>query len=257
MKTQKAISNIAYHRPEVFETIVNVLRESNAIGPCLWISHKAEGGDRKNHLHFILLGGYKTYNTDGLSTLFGFDVIDGEKQSATNLWKPTKNICDWLLYGIHDTTYLLRKGLEKQYSYSFDDVKCTKGDEDTLDALKQEAQEYLEQSGDKIYRVLRLCIKKGISFPRIVADGLIPVNSVYQAYQAYRLIRYRYGEPSPKRGIKENELNEIIGSKRDTQGIDTRQDEARTPILEFRQEKAGNCKPKKDGKRRRISRQSN
>lgn len=256
MKTQKAISNVAYHRPEVFETIVNVLRESNAIGPCLWISHKAEGGDTKNHLHFVLLGGFKTYNTDGLSTLFGFDVIDGQKQSVTNLWKTSTSINDWLLYGIHDTTYLLRKGMERQYTYTFDDVKCTKGDEDILNELKQEARDYLEQSGDKIYRVLRLCVKKGISFPRIVADGLIPVNSVYQAYQAYRLILYRYGEPSSERGIQENELNEIISSKRDTQGIDTRQDETRPPLLGLRQKKAGNCKPKKDGKRRRISRPS-
>ena len=102
MRTNKSISNIAYMSPNDFEMAVSRLQDSGDIGTCFWICHRGEGKD-KNHIHFILLGGEKTYNTNGLSDLFGFTLFDdGSKGSVTKCWCPTKRVEDWLLYSIHD-----------------------------------------------------------------------------------------------------------------------------------------------------------
>lgn len=187
MRTGKAISNIAYHRPEVWKNIVDGLRKAGAIGPCVWIAHKAEGHTKKDHIHLCLLGGYKTYNTDGLSGLFGIDIIDGQKASVTTRWQ-TSQLNDWILYGIHDPKYLTHKGESKQYSYGWEDLHITAGDEDTLDLLISEAKDALDGMGDKTIHRLRALAGMGKTWRDVVLGGYVPLSQLTQARAAWSYI---------------------------------------------------------------------
>lgn len=180
MRTQKHISNIAYHRPEVFAEVVRGLRASDSIGPCFWIAHKAEKTDAKDHIHLLLLGGLRVYNTDGLSSLFGFDVFpDGHKESMPVFWEVTKHPWTWFLYGIHDPTFL-RSGNygEKVFYYTWEDLVCCDEDRPTLDALISDAKEHQEALGDKVVRLVRSMFYSGQSLAYVLASGSIPIGSI-------------------------------------------------------------------------------
>lgn len=192
MRTSKAISNIAYHRPDVWASKVADLRKSGKIGPLLWIAHKGEDGD-KDHIHFVLLGGYTTYNTEGLSALWGVDVVDGNPATVTSLWRVTKNLSDWLLYAVHDPKYLLSKGKTRSTSYSWDDVRCSDGDDDCRRILIREAQEALEMVGDRTTSRLIVLAKQGYDWRRVVLSGLVPMGQLSQASRAWEYIADAYG----------------------------------------------------------------
>ena len=194
MRTSKHLSAIAYHSPAVFERVTNDLRKSGAIGPALWVAHRGEGGD-KPHIHLVLIGGFKTYNTDGLSSLWGFDLIDGAAASVSKLWRTTKNLSDWLLYGIHDPKYLAFKCDEREASYTWDDVKCTEGDEEIRAELIQEARQFLDRIGDKTTRRLIYFARQGKSWSEVVMSGIVPTGQFIQAQRAWAVIvNSIYGE---------------------------------------------------------------
>ena len=192
MRTGKSISNIAYHRPEVFATLTNLLRKSGKIGPCLWVAHRGEGGD-KPHIHMVLLGGFQTYNTEGLATLWGVDVIDGQAASVSALWRVTKSIEDWLLYAIHHPKYLTYKGLDREAHYDWADVHVTAGDEGVLEQLTADAKDALEQLGDRTTsRLIRLA-KMGYTWQQVVLSGLVPMGQLSQAAKAWPIIKRNHG----------------------------------------------------------------
>lgn len=194
MRTQKAISNIAYHRPEVFKFMTDTLREAGIIGPCLWIAHKAEQDEKKDHIHLLLLDGFKVYDTSKLASAWGVDVVDGAAASVTDRWTVTKTsaISDWLLYGIHDPAYLAFKGKEKEHFYTWADVHCSKGDEAILENLIQQATEARGEQGDRTIRRLVAWAKAGRSFEEAVCLGLVPTGQLLQARTAWAMIRQRF-----------------------------------------------------------------
>lgn len=186
MKTNKSISNISYHTPHFFSQRVKELRENGTIPPCLWIYHKGESGD-KEHIHFVLLGGYMSLNTEGLSSLFGTELIAGKPASVTNLWKSTKSLDDWILYAIHEPTYLLHKGETKEHHYNIDDIQYT----DNMDELKQiidSALDSLNRQGDKVICKIKLLISQGLTFDDAVTMGAIPLAQIRNAQLAWSII---------------------------------------------------------------------
>ena len=200
MRTGKSISNIAYHRPEVFATMSATLRKSGVVGPLLWVAHRGEVGD-KPHIHFVLIGGFKVYDTAKVGSLWGFDLIDGQKASVSQLWRTTRNLSDWLLYSLHDPKYLSLKGLEKEATYSESDLKCVEGDEDILHQVISEAREYAASMGDKTTARLAALARRGYDWRRVVLSGLVPMGQMSQAFKAWPIISAAYtpkGEPNGK-----------------------------------------------------------
>lgn len=187
MRTNKSISNIAYMSSHDFAQSVRRLQDSGDIGSCFWISHIGEGQD-KNHIHFLLLGGEKTYNTNGLSDLFGFTLFsDGSMGSVTKCWCPTKRVEDWLLYSIHDKKYLLHKCECKEHYYSFDDVQCGVTDKETLSIHIQQAEHYRDyEMMDKVYRACQFSVDNNMTWHDVIISGLIPVNCLGAAYEVYQ-----------------------------------------------------------------------
>lgn len=194
MRTGKSISNISYQSPSFFALMVENLQKADAIGPCFWVAHKGEEGD-KDHIHMVLLGGIRTYETKGLESLFGTQIFqDGSKGSLTQLWRTTKDLNDWLLYAIHEPTYLLRKGEVRDFSYEWSDIRCGVNDGLLLNRAIIEAKRALEAGGDKVYRLLRIAVKNNMTWREIVLAGVIPVNCLGSAYRVYELMKGRNSE---------------------------------------------------------------
>lgn len=202
MRSGKSLSSIAYHRPEVFARVTNSLRKVDKIGPCLWVAHRGEGGD-KPHIHLVLLGGFKTYDTKGLGSLWGFDIEGDEKRSVSALWRVTKSLSDWLLYAIHDPKYLAFKGLEREASYTWEDLRVSEGDEDILAELIREARDFAETQGDKTTRRLIALAKQGWDWRRVVVSGLVPMGQLSQASKAWGIINREFN-PRFKEGIDDD-----------------------------------------------------
>lgn len=209
MRTTKNISSIAYHRPEVFAAITADLVKAGTIGPCLWIAHKGEDGD-KDHIHLLLLGGFKTYETNGLGTLWGYDIEGDEKRSVSALWKATKNPSDWLLYGVHDAQYLALKGLERANHYTWEDVKCSPGSEEVRAELIRDAKDHLQSAGDRTTARLVALAKHGFDWRRVVLSGIVPMGQFSQAARAWHYIEDefcpRVKDPKTGREVKVYEV---------------------------------------------------
>lgn len=186
MKTNKSISNIAYMLPVDFEANVRRLQEKGMIGTCFWVCHKGEGKD-KDHIHFILLGGEKTYNTNGLSDLFGFSIFpDGSQGSVTKCWCPSKRVEDWILYSIHDKLYLLKKCEKKEHYYTFSNINCGQRDKETLNIYIQKSEHYRDyEMMDKVYQACKFAVDENMTWHDVIISGLIPVNCLGGAYQVY------------------------------------------------------------------------
>lgn len=203
MRSTKNISSIAYHRPEVFGSLTDSLRASGVIGPALWIAHKGEDGD-KDHIHLLLLGGFKTYDTAKVGSLWGFDIVGDEKGSVSALWEVTRSISNWLLYGIHNTKYLMSKGLERDISYSWSDIKCSSGDEEIRGRLISDAKDYLRNIGDKTTSKLIALAKLGWDWRRVILSGLVPMGQLSQARSAWEYITSAYN-PKYGKGVEDEE----------------------------------------------------
>jgi hypothetical protein len=192
MRTSKPISNIGYISPELFRQRANDLRQSGAVGPVVWVSHKPEGGDKKPHLHILLLDGWGTYETVGLEAKFGYEIFpDGSKASLTARWQRTKDVRDWILYAIHEPTYLARKATFGKTAYSWDDLKITSGDEEILESLKNEAIEALEAGEGLVYRIVRHWVKQGKDWPSLVVSGLLPIATYGNAKYLFDTLKGR------------------------------------------------------------------
>lgn len=185
MRTSKSISNIGYMSSSAFQVRADDLRRSGAIGPCFWIAHKAETNETKDHLHILLPGDCMVYETIGLDGLFGYEITPNGKATLTSLWRKTKDITEWLLYAIHEGSYLAHKGQFNKTPYSWTDVKCTKGDEALLSSFIDEAKEALDNQGDKVYKYVRMAIKQGWSWRKLATSGLLPIATLGNARYLY------------------------------------------------------------------------
>lgn len=191
MKTNKSISSIAYQSPANFKLQTNALRKADAIGPALWIAHEGEDGD-KPHIHLVLLGGFKTYTTDKIGSLWLPEILGDEKRSISALWKVTKSLSDWLLYAVHDDLYLTFKGLEREHRYEWDEVQVTEGDEGLLSELKREALDFRSTLGDKTTRRLISLAKRGWEWQQIVVSGVVPMGQMIAASRAWQVIYAKF-----------------------------------------------------------------
>lgn len=190
MRTSKSISSIAYMSPSFFREKMEDLRKRGLIGMYLFVAHKGEGGD-KDHIHFVLLGGQMVYNTEGLSDLFGRQMFpDGTIGSVCSIWKTTKDLNDWILYAVHHPVYLLRKCIDRDHHYTFEDIVTSSREDDrnSLIRLIMEAKQFLLDGGDKIFRALSFFLNKGYSWEEVALSGAIPVNNLMAAQSVYLMM---------------------------------------------------------------------
>lgn len=197
MRTQKNISNICYYTPDYLSSLLAVLRGADAIGPCYWVAHKGEDGD-KDHIHIVFLGGVRVYDTERLIGFFPPQFMPGgSKAGMTARWTVSKSLDDWLLYAVHEPTYLMRKGQFKKHAYPWADIKCLADDKDLLVRDIASAKEALEQGADKAYRILRYCVANRWTWQEVICKGMLPIGILRNAYQVYDALCRAQGLDNP------------------------------------------------------------
>jgi hypothetical protein len=148
------------------------LVEQGIIEYAHWIWHNAEEDEKKPHAHVVLQPN-KRLNTGALQNEFK-ELVAGSPPLGVLPFKTSKMI-DWVLYAVHDTAYLIRKGKQKRkYTYNRDEIRSTDSDQ-----LEEDWKDAHEGEDTRIKQIIELA-QQGVSWPDVVKLGLIPINQLFQ-----------------------------------------------------------------------------
>lgn len=170
MRTSKPVSTISYNTEDFLKKKLENWKSQGLIEFAMWVRHDPEEDEKKAHFH-VFIRPARLIQTMDLEK-------DSMELDPENIEKPFKMIgfrvskeSDWLLYAIHDPTYLQEKGLERQYVYGLDDVKSTCSD--TLSDIIRHMSD--DRKGRLEYRILQM-VNMGMGWDAIVASGAIPLR---------------------------------------------------------------------------------
>lgn len=179
MRTSKPISTISYNTPEFLRAKIEYWKSTGTIEYGMWIRHEPEADEKKAHYHVYLKPAQliQTMNLENES--MEFDPLNPEKPLKMIGFRISKED-DWVLYGLHDASYLLEKGLEREHHYDIADIQST--DEDTLADILTHIND--NRKGDITKRIIDL-IQLGLTWQQICASGLIPLRYMTNAKTLY------------------------------------------------------------------------
>lgn len=186
MRTSKTISTISYNSVDFLTTKLNELIDSHKISDYMFIQHKAEVDEKKDHIHLWIK---PNKLLDTMSIQEEFKEVD-----PNNPDKPLKCIDfrlsktdDWILYSQHVIAYLKMKGESREFHYLKEDFYYY--DEDTFDYNYEHAlrgsdfaknQQFLELLNDDNYNPANL-----------IKDGFVPLEKAV-ALSAYDKLDRQY-----------------------------------------------------------------
>lgn len=192
MRTSKPISTISYNSADFLEKKLMEWKKCGWIEFAMWIRHDPESDEKKPHYHVFIRPARLIQTTE---------LEEASKEiDPQNIDKPLKMIgfriskeTDWLLYSIHDPSYLVEKGLQREFVYSLEDVNST--DEDTLADIISHCSD--DRVGRIEYRLLQM-IRQGMSWDAIVYSGFIPMRHITGAKIMYDSLCSFYRNPIDK-----------------------------------------------------------
>lgn len=180
MLTIKSIATISYNSPIFLKSTLETLYKDNIIDFYIYIKHKAERDETKDHYHVFMI---PTKRVDTTVLRKKFEEIDLDNDIPLGVLPfRTSRFIDWHFYALHDRSYLVSKMTDKQYHYSIEDYRMSDKDY-FLDLLA--TADYSKIS--KI-DILKTCIDRGLTFRDICCTGLIPVQQINQYKELYYLL---------------------------------------------------------------------
>lgn len=198
MRTSKPVATISYNSAEFLKSKIEYLKEHGIIEYGMWIYHKKEADEKKDHWH-VYLKPAKLIQTVDLENVFKEldptwkpkEVYEDEKDKERHEKKQFLGVInfvvskesDWLLYSLHDPNYQIEKGLSKQYVYGFDDIETTC--EYTLQDIISRISD--DRKGRIEYRLIE-CINMGMNWSQICSSGIIPLRNISGALIMYKAI---------------------------------------------------------------------
>lgn len=182
MRTSKPIATISYNTEEFLRKKIEYWKSSGIIEFGMWIRHDPEQDEKKAHWHVFIKPAQLIQTMDLETDSMEIDPNCPEKPLKMIGFRPSKE-SDWVLYGIHDPTYLVEKGLEREIVYSLEDIQSTC--DDTLKDIIAHISD--ERNGKLEYRIIQ-CINKGLSWQEIVSSGLVPLRYMAGAKIMYQAI---------------------------------------------------------------------
>lgn len=202
MRTSKPISTISYNTDSFLRGKIEEWKKQGLIEFGMWIRHDPEADDLKSHCH-VYLKPAKLIQTTDLETLSceidptwkPKDSYESEKEQQKHEAKQffkmmpfriTSDEGEWLLYAIHDPSYLFEKGLEREFVYSFDDIDTT-----CHDALNEIISRMNDKRKGRLeYRIID-CINRGMTWHQIVSSGIIPIRQIGGAKIMYTAMTHQ------------------------------------------------------------------
>lgn len=172
MQTTKLISSISYNTPEFLRGKLLDLVRQGIIEYAHWIWHSPEEDEKKAHAHVVLKPN-RRLDTSRLRNEF-IELICGEEKPRCILPFCSSKISDWILYGVHDSAYLLRKNQKRQYHYEQSDIETTEPD-----LLAEQWRECHEGDNARVAQIIELA-QQGFDWVDLLKMGIIPINQLFQ-----------------------------------------------------------------------------
>lgn len=180
MKTTLPISTISYNTEPYLKLKLEELTKAHVISFWAYIWHKPEEDERKPHFH-VYVEPARSVFTDTFIEEF-IEPCDDEKPLRCLPCHKAK-FDDWYMYGLHDETYLSRKGQSRQYHYKHKDFISS--DEDyflelvkNIDLLKQTP-----------FETIRDAVGNGLTFDEFVSQGSVPIQQFYNFEKAFKSVQ--------------------------------------------------------------------
>lgn len=196
MKTNQPISTISYNSPAFLTKMLNELYEAHKIAFWCFVCHIPEELDdhtmEKPHIHLYIEPNCQLDTMDLQKLTEEFDPNFPDKPLKCIYFRKS-DWENWLLYGLHDATYLKLKLEIREYSYTFDDFFCS-----DLDEFFERYNCALHSS--KISEMLRLpTLLKTHSVPELVALGFVQPSQAYNFAMYEKLLQRGNDELEHKR----------------------------------------------------------
>jgi hypothetical protein len=163
------------------EGAIQRLANSELIEWAHWIKHKAEADDtNKDHIHLVI---QPNKAIDTLQFFKEFIEPDPNNELPLKCLPPnkTKNVGDWILYGLHHIGYLASKFETREYTYSIDDMQST-----DRDLLLEQYRQALRELNPELEAV-KHSYDKGLSLDDILLGGYVNktnLNMIVAYYSA-------------------------------------------------------------------------
>lgn len=204
MKTTRTISNVSYNTLPFFEKKIAELEDKRVIDWAYWIYHTAEEDEEKDHIHFVLRPSARIDTMD-LRQYF-FEYVNGQSLplTCTKIFLPTNSMTDWLLYAVHDVSYLRSKGQWRKYHYNYTDLQST-----DKDALKQD-WDNINRNKFMILDFLEQAVQDNIPFYRLVQDGIVPMAQRSQYEFQYKALFSAYTAEKNRETLRKLQHEELI-----------------------------------------------
>lgn len=218
MKTSKPISTISYNSPEFLRNKIEEWKKKGIIEYGMWIKHLPDEDNKKIHYHVYLKPAKLIQTMDleidscELPKINYGDIppnmVNKEINADPIKIKPLKMIGfrmskedDWILYGIHDATYLAEKGMTRNHHYTFSDIEST-----CEDTLLDMITHLIDNRKGRLEVRLYDLISSGLSWKDILTTGIVPMKQMHNAFMFYRAIT--------------NQLNDYRESREPEQYVD-------------------------------------
>lgn len=116
MNTRKEISSISYNTENFLKEKLQRLLEEHKISDYMYIYHKHEDDELKDHIHLWMKPNTLLDTMDIQDYLREFDPENPDKPLKCIDFRQSQSD-DWILYCVHDPEYLAAKGEARRYKY--------------------------------------------------------------------------------------------------------------------------------------------
>ena len=184
--TTKTISTISYNTDDFLIDKLNQLIKLKKIAYYIFIHHFAEKDETKNHIHLLI----EPYGKIDLPDLVDeFNEVDVDKPGfflGVMPFRITQDFGDWYFYVLHDSDYLISKGLKKEFCYNQSDMITS--DVDVLNELVHRIDFRKFKKESEIIKALQ----NGSSKYDLLKTGLCSMREFYQYERSIDVITHHY-----------------------------------------------------------------
>lgn len=206
MRTRKTIATISYNTEEFLRKKLEKLCEQQLICDFMYIPHKKESDEAKNHIH-LWIKPNTMLDTMDLQKILSEQDPSGNKKPLKCIDFKYSDIDEWILYDQHYAPYLASKGESREYHYKKEDFRYY--DEDTFEDNYMHAfrgSKWAERN-----QLLQQLNDGRVKFSDLIRSGQVPLMQA-PALNAYKFMLQadkkldRNGRPNHEEEYEDDEL---------------------------------------------------
>lgn len=195
MITISAVSSVSYCSFDCIKKHLDHFLECGSIDFYVLIKHYAEADEKKDHWNIYIVPA-KRLDTSVIQNVIQESDPNNDIPLKTMPFRKSK-FADWVLYHLHDESYLKSKNLYRDKHYRYEDLISS--DSDML-------HEMYSSIGVDSYRKKDVFIELALNqvpFHELALSGLVPTAQIAQYKQLYECVQtlLRYEASAKKRNV--------------------------------------------------------